>query len=550
MLRSDSVTNEIGQLLAVVQARRKYYRDVLSQLPAAVAVLAGDGSIRYANSAFCRQFSIPEDDVQNHTIGQLLPSEVVTRAILAARLSGIPQPPAAFQVGHASWRISITPVDNWNNSGEIGSLLFIENSREIWQAALTTSQLALSLSLPEQLIDDQVPAIVWQADRVDRVFHSVRGGVEEILGYPAEHWKTAPDFFSNRIYSDDRPATLACYRAAIEQGGDASAEFRGASPTGLVWLRETIRVSGLVITGVITPIGARKSLEEQRLANERIQVLNCLATQSARSLDDAVRTVRSSPLIESAVEQTARIAASLRGSDPAPPNPPTVINLARRLASLRGQIAARAGAHISVDFHARQPVLAFAEESQLEEILFAVTASICRDALDGSKLSITCDVHNVTDQFPGAPLNLGTYARLTFHHQGRGLEFELQGPLFESRFDSILASPKRVTLPALSRAYAIVQDWGGDIAFLSEPDRATFCLYLPHCPSFDLDQDPAPRFEIIEDEPGQKTSYRDLVDLLLAELASEQESVLPDLADSLSSKAFEPDRNLLERPLS
>ena len=35
---------------------------------------------------------------------------------------------------------------------------------------------------------------------------------------------------------------------------------------------------------------------------------------------------------------------------------------------------------------------------------------------------------------------------------------------------------------ALARAYAIVREWGGDIAFFSEPFRgATFLVYLQHC---------------------------------------------------------------------
>jgi CheY-like chemotaxis protein len=52
--------------------------------------------------------------------------------------------------------------------------------------------------------------------------------------------------------------------------------------------------------------------------------------------------------------------------------------------------------------------------------------------------------------------------------------------------------------PALARAYAIVREWGGDIAFFSEPFRgSTFLVYLPHCVA-PVVSEPAP---VVEPEP-------------------------------------------------
>src|SRR5580704_14958229 len=118
MQRTNSGSHEIAQLLSVVQARRQYYRDVLSLLPVGVAVVAGDGAIRYANDAFCGQFAIPPESAATRAIGNILPSDVLNRRILAARLSGMAQGPFQLQIGNAAWSISITAVDYFKNNRE------------------------------------------------------------------------------------------------------------------------------------------------------------------------------------------------------------------------------------------------------------------------------------------------------------------------------------------------------------------------------------------------------------------------------------------------
>jgi len=547
---TSSGTHEVAQLLSVVQARRQYYRDILSLLPVGVAVVAGDGTIRYATPALCRQLSIPEATALNRMVGELLPSEALSRRMLAARSSGIATEPFTCQIRESAWRISIAPVDFYNKFQEIDCVLFVENPCEIHQARLEPVESNLSLTLPEDLVDRSIPAIVWQADRSDLKFQSIRGGAVEVLDFSAEHWKSTPDFFAERIHPEDRAGVLACYRTAIENGGDASAEFRGLCATGHTWLREAIRVAGSVITGVVTPVGSLKTLEDQRLRSERIRVLTRLAGSSANCLDEAVRTVRSSSFAndreecDTALDRISQITGQLGNKIPS--NPPTIVNLARFLRQSSEQLATVAGSAISVDVMVGHPVLSFAEELQLNEVLAAITASICRDGLPGSKLSITCDLHTVGDRIPGATLCPGNYARVTFRHQGRGLEFELQEPLFESLLKT--QNPKRATLPALAQAYAVVREWGGDIAFLSGSDDATFWLYLPHCPSFDLELEPAAVPAEAVESNERETSYRDLVDLLLAELAAEN-AAGSQLPDSYPQIEFETEGNILERPL-
>jgi hypothetical protein len=232
-----------------------------------------------------------------------------------------------------------------------------------------------------------------------------------------------------------------------------------------------------------------------------------------------------------AIERISQIARELSSVTSPSTNPLGVVNLGRLLKQWSG----RAQLKVAVDVDAGQFVLAFAEESRLEEVLGAVAESLCRDALEGGRLTVACDLHTLTERIPDATLDPGTYARLMLHHHGRGLELELHEPLFES-LTSI--SPKRATLPALSRAYATVREWGGDIAFLSEPNAAIFVIYLPNCPIVEWVQDPVPK----TGDAIAEASYDDLVDLLLAEVSL----AAPNEPETVESQGFEIDAELFE----
>jgi signal transduction histidine kinase len=349
----------------------------------------------------------------------------------------------------------------------------------------------------------EIPAIVWQADAATLTFRSVVGSAEQLTGYPAAHWIETPEFFSERIHPDDRAATLASYQTAIAQGGDASAEYRGLSTTGVVWLRETIRVIHPTITGVIIAIGRRRQLEEQLLRAERTGALRGLTTRVAHDLhnpltivtgygEEVLNTLDSQDPLRGDMEQI--LAAADRITDLAcrllrftqpQANPPGVINLPRAIARLERRIAHAAGQGVAVEVRATRPILAFADESQFEEVMLALISGAREEAWERTKVTIECDLDTITEQLPGATLTPGRYARLSIRDDARGTHREQRGRMFES----FLAADDSEWSggPALARAYAVVREWGGDIAFSSEPfGGSSFLVYLPHCPEFEL----------------------------------------------------------------
>jgi two-component system cell cycle sensor histidine kinase/response regulator CckA len=119
------------------------------------------------------------------------------------------------------------------------------------------------------------------------------------------------------------------------------------------------------------------------------------------------------------------------------------------------------------------------------------------------------------------------------HDNGRGVDAAKRKTVFES----VLAGkdPGKSAGPELARAYAIVREWEGDIAFSSDPFRgSTFMVYLPYAPpqASDVSVESKPRPQetplveaapvpveeprretilLVEDEPGIRALVRKIL---------------------------------------
>ena len=355
------------------------------------------------------------------------------------------------------------------------------------------------------VLSADVPAIVWEADAETLDFTSVNGAVEQLLGYPASHWLNTPQFFSERIYPYDREVTMEFYQAAIARGGDASSEFRAISASGAeVWCRETIRCASdpasTVIHGVITYIGRRKQLEDQLLTAQRNQALHSLASRLSHDLnnplDDRHRLRRGdAPDAKSGRSDARRCSTNSGGHrahcrdhgptagvhSPACESTGAGGGFADRV-RLEEKITAAAGLSVAVEIaQPSTPVWVSADAEQLEEIILTLVSATREDGQDRSRVTIAFEAVTITEQPAKVALRPGDYACLTIHDNGRGLDAEKSATIFEG----ILGPKPSVPAPSGSpvRAYGIVREWGGDIAFYSEPFRgSTFSIYLPLLP--------------------------------------------------------------------
>jgi two-component system, cell cycle sensor histidine kinase and response regulator CckA len=283
----------------------------------------------------------------------------------------------------------------------------------------------------------------------------------------------------------------------------------------------------------ITP---RHQLERQLLAAGRFEALYGFAGRLAHDLNNPLMIVTgyaeelmqalkpNDPLRQEASEilgaarRIGGIAAQLTEFARPQGKAASRINVGDTILSLRSKLTAAAGAageHIAVELSAsRTPVLAMADPGQLGEVLAALVARPSRGIpRERKRIAIAWDVETVAERLSPAPLVPGKYARITVHEEGPEMDAAHAAGIFEPILSKTgdPAPGAASSGLALARAYSIVHQWGGDIAFSSEPGQgSTFAIYLAYVePEKEPEGSPAKQTET---QPGRKPATILVVD--------------------------------------
>jgi len=475
---------EVARLLALVESQRRYYQEMVAGLPVALAVLSANRTVVSANRAFRQTFGLRIEELRGKTIEQILPSDRLIEKIREMTVEGIPQP--GFLLPHAGklLRIAVIPLRSWDEETQMETLLMIDDVSDVRPGVASGAPAASIVNNAAAASASAYLAVVWRADGGRLQFTDVSGNAEQMLGYPASHWLKSPAFFAQRIHKDDRDAVLALYRTAIQHNREVNAEFRSVAASGeAIWCREMVRqVEPGILAGLLTTIGQRRELEQLRVTAERNSALHSLSARLAHDLNNPLMIISGyaeemlNPLeaddprraeleqILSATERIGSLTAQLLEFTRRQASPAEPVDLAALVSGLEGKIETRAA----------KPVLAMANEQQLEEILPVLVATL-RD--DRRPVVVICDTAAITEHMSGASLVPATYARVTVAASGFVMEDEKRKVIFESFLHK--TSGKSMGA-ALARAYAVVREWGGELSFESEAPRGSvFTLYLP-----------------------------------------------------------------------
>ena len=336
---------DVARLRALLEAELSYFREIAAILPVPLAIVSKDRAVVWTNRAFRSRFR----DLSVHDL--------------------------------LSSGFTELPLRAWHDEDQTETLI------------VATEGVSSAPAGPG-ILPGELPAILWQADAATLQFRSVEGNAETMLGYPASHWLSRGGFFEDRIHPEDRAATMALYRGVLAAGGEASAEYRALSASGQpVWCRETIRVSGAAVTGIVTNITSRKQLERQLLSAGRFEALYGFAGRLAHELNNPLMIVTGyteeliqalnpgDPLrteageILNAARRIGGLAAQLSEFVQPRGKPASPVNLGDAILNLRSKITAAAGTRVAVELAVtRTPVVAMADPDQLGEVLSAVIA--------------------------------------------------------------------------------------------------------------------------------------------------------------------------------
>ena len=523
---------EVARLLALVETERRYYQEMVATLPVAIAVLSSNRSIVLANRAFRQLFGVTGPEIRRRAIEQILPSDPLIERIRAAHT----ETPSEYAsrsgltvtAAGKTLRIEVRAIRGWDEEMELETLLAIQDCSGASVAATSTIPVAplvepIAPVVVEPVVVEPVvepveqhvappafpsadlPAVLWQADAISLRFTAVSGlGIRELQLEPSE-WPQTEGSFEQRIYAEDRAATMALYRTVIERGGEASAEFRMASAAGdLQWFRETIIAAApsaspasasdepRKIYGVLTAIEERVRLQRQMEVAARHTALTSVSARLAHDLNNplmliagyAEEMLQAFPegdarrddvqQIVKATERINEITSHLTRFTHRKASKAERVDVSAALQRLDPVFLGLCGDGAAVKLEASAPVWAMAEARPLEELLVTL-ADAAHDCPGCTELRVSCDSATITEQIPNATLAPGSYSRITIHANGTGLDAAKSISLFES----ILAkSADSARGESLTNAYTQAREWGGDLAYSGSATHSTFVLYL------------------------------------------------------------------------
>lgn len=125
---------EVARLMALVEAERRYFQEILAVLPVAVAVAARDGSLRAANAAFRDLFGLAPEEVAQADVGRLFAGSPVAEWIREVIETGQPVEDCELMTGGGAearrFVLMIHPAPAWQKEQREEALLTVIELRE------------------------------------------------------------------------------------------------------------------------------------------------------------------------------------------------------------------------------------------------------------------------------------------------------------------------------------------------------------------------------------------------------------------------------------
>ena len=511
---------EVARLLALVEAERRYYQEIVAGLPIGLMVLTPDLSIVSANLAVRRVFGLRSGDPLRGRLDALLPSEVLdqVRQVFSsnAARNGVL---ANLLPGHGAGRvrIAIQPIRSWDYSGEQEVLLTIEEMAEP-TAELSPPQPEVehaAETMPEpgavELLQN-LDAIVWAATLPDRQFLFVSDAAERVLGWTAAQWTDSPTFQLDRIHPGDRERVEREYTTAMESGAPLTLEFRVLhADGGWRWLSERVRTlldddgTPRHLVGFAIDITAHRHEEQARVQAARADALTRLCSRLAHDMNNLLMIVNG---------YTEEIVNSFAGASALQADLAEVRNAGERLSAIADQLLAftrrRADDATSLDASRLLSEIAAALSGTIPEgiglTLSSSGAVWVRAAREQLIETVRAFVEHAVRTLVGAgEITLATeaagdFGAITIRYAGEVLAPEAWQALFEGILPSkdIPAS----VVQGISRGWTWVQEWGGAIEVESTPGAGTtVAIRLPAVEPPAMAPEPPPAVTVPTEEP-------------------------------------------------
>ena len=250
---------DVARLLALVENERRYFAEIVADLPVAIAVVSADLELLLTNRAFRVLFQLKRSEIQSVRLGGLQSGAEITGRVRAAFAAN----QAADSAGAGAFHISLTPFRGGEEPGK--ELLLVVQPSVI----ATPHQ-------PAGFETGEFDAIFWRRGG-NLQFESVSPQLEEILGYTTDRFMADPGFWIGTVHPSDRQSVQEFYRD-IKADGRYHIEYRASHANGNpMRLRDNVRVRMGRMTGITMDVSSCGLVENDYLQTEKFESLSRLA---------------------------------------------------------------------------------------------------------------------------------------------------------------------------------------------------------------------------------------------------------------------------------
>ncbi len=487
-------SREVARLLALVEAERRYYQDLVASLPAGLLIVSNELEVISANRAFRRVFGFTREGLLGRDVSEVLPGSGVAAGITEVLEGRAPRSVREWDapVGRR-FRITAVALRGWEGEYDREALLLLEELTGETAAAPPPAETGVEPEAAAEIrAAPEIPAVVWEADPDSLEVKLLNPPGQEILGEAAgarSWWE--------RVHEEDRAWLRERYRAILGVAGKFSHEYRVRGAGGrLGWMYEVVETPGPgggTLRGLAVEFSAARAAQHSRQQFETAESLSRLTARLTHDFnnlltiivgygEDLLHSLPGQDPRRADVNEILRTAERVSGSTrelmemtrPAVAQPAVIdLNSTVDLAVTRSRDDLPMNLRVVFE---PQPGLdpVAADPWQLAEIVLTLIEQASALAEPGSTIllrtSRAIDVHAV----PGESVELHQ-ARLTVEAQGAAAAAG-----GEDLFDPLYTKREFTRGPGLFRILAMVRQAGGRLHVESEPGSGTrMVLSLP-----------------------------------------------------------------------
>jgi PAS domain S-box-containing protein len=492
---------EVARLLALVETERRYYQEIVANVPVSLLIVGPDLKVLSSNRHFRAVAAKKNDEVLNQPLAELLPVEGAVALAQQVVRSGLPASPieAGWPLNGKSIPVKVTalPLRSWEEDADAEALLVIQEA--------ASAPVAEEPNRPKEIqsfaLNTEVRAMLWEADLSTGRLTYVNPHAEALFGYAESEWLEKPELWTERVAPQDRERVRRFYSSVHEsEATELTVEFHGVHSTGSPLVaREAIRIvrdaagKPVRMIGCTTDVSQRREIEDQYASFLKGEALHRLSAKLAHDLNNLLMIVAgygeelknalpaANPLhndmrqILEATERLYAVTTQLQSYTRRPVLMPRNVSVPVLLDAARASLERLLGPKIELRYDVQEKLgKAKVDEAQIGQVLSAL-AQHAHLELGGSGLVQVRAVNAAVSESTGRQggLEAGDYVRLSFTHSGAPMSPESRERILEPWLYS--EDVVRDVKMAMAAAYQIARLSGGDL----RADGEGFHLYLP-----------------------------------------------------------------------